>query len=499
MVDSGFTEDDANKATLVDDHDIKHWCFEEERRRCWWAIWEMDTFASTIRRYPTAIDWTQNETCLPIRDDLWFNYQQHRSCLLQHKPTDRWKALQKSGNDSPLAWFIVINSLMRDAHIFSYSTYRDGRAKTAKQRAPVKPNIKIPHEGLQILDHTVNCFTVALPEQLQWHGEYLNFTAAEPEMAQAAKRLDCAKYSIFLMTQLAKFMIYHKCTFGEDEISFRADKAGHGNFSSPDTQKAKAPDSKGLTRSLKAADDILAIINSCANSHIQYVNPFLASTVWMACAVQLVYKAFGPSEFNKDLIESRFDILYIHSQQYHKFWNTPITLLQHLDVLKKHLESPTAFQPNKLGMVADRPLETYTNSTGPGRVPGTSSDKANNKNTQRSSENSQMRDERIPSEILRAPNITNMVMTAQMTDGETQAPEQLNGLELAQDLATGWNEPIYMEMGAAERRGNSNSEMPDKISNGRLNGSWDEYDFNFGMESDLPLSLNGLLYECFET
>ncbi|KAB2570260.1 hypothetical protein DBV05_g11059 [Lasiodiplodia theobromae] len=44
---------------------VTRWCFDEERRRAWWAIWEMDAFASTIRRCPLGVDWAEMETCLP--------------------------------------------------------------------------------------------------------------------------------------------------------------------------------------------------------------------------------------------------------------------------------------------------------------------------------------------------------------------------------------------------------------------------------------------------
>ncbi|GME44975.1 uncharacterized protein LTHEOB_9938 [Neofusicoccum parvum] len=58
QVDSGEPYRQAPEST----DSVTRWCFDEERRRAWWAIWEMDSFASTIRRCPTAIDWTENET-----------------------------------------------------------------------------------------------------------------------------------------------------------------------------------------------------------------------------------------------------------------------------------------------------------------------------------------------------------------------------------------------------------------------------------------------------
>lgn len=73
---------------------------DEERRRAWWAVWEMDTFASTIRRSPTAINWSGNETFLPITDAFWYSGTEQASCFLALKPMARWKNLQKTGNES---------------------------------------------------------------------------------------------------------------------------------------------------------------------------------------------------------------------------------------------------------------------------------------------------------------------------------------------------------------------------------------------------------------
>jgi hypothetical protein len=84
--------------------DSSCWCTDEERRRAWWAVWEMDVFASIVRRCPTIIDWSQMKTCLPAQDDRWFRGQPQRSCLLYSSAIDRIRALKLSGNQSPVAW-----------------------------------------------------------------------------------------------------------------------------------------------------------------------------------------------------------------------------------------------------------------------------------------------------------------------------------------------------------------------------------------------------------
>ncbi|KAJ5797967.1 uncharacterized protein N7503_007263 [Penicillium pulvis] len=91
----------------IDSIDVEKWCWREEKRRAWWAIWEMDVFASTIRRTPSAIDWTQMETLLPVEDKYWFGGRVQPSCFMERGPINRWKALHESGNRSPKAWFLM--------------------------------------------------------------------------------------------------------------------------------------------------------------------------------------------------------------------------------------------------------------------------------------------------------------------------------------------------------------------------------------------------------
>ncbi|KAJ5998973.1 Fungal specific transcription factor [Penicillium sp. IBT 35674x] len=93
---------------------LSRWIEEEEGRRCWWAIWKMDVFASVIRRLPTAIDWNMIDTYLPASDEHWFSNQYCRSCFLERDPLARPKALKDCGNENPEAWLIVITSIQKE-------------------------------------------------------------------------------------------------------------------------------------------------------------------------------------------------------------------------------------------------------------------------------------------------------------------------------------------------------------------------------------------------
>ncbi|OQD68780.1 hypothetical protein PENDEC_c031G02206 [Penicillium decumbens] len=61
---------------------LSRWQEEEEKRRAFWAVWEMDVFASTIRRTPTGIDWNQMEVLLPV-DNSRFDvlYLTYKRCV----------------------------------------------------------------------------------------------------------------------------------------------------------------------------------------------------------------------------------------------------------------------------------------------------------------------------------------------------------------------------------------------------------------------------------
>jgi hypothetical protein len=66
LVDLEQDRDTAEDSNAQYRHD---WIKTEERRRAWWAIWEFDIFASTIKRLPTALDWTLNKAYLPRCDE----------------------------------------------------------------------------------------------------------------------------------------------------------------------------------------------------------------------------------------------------------------------------------------------------------------------------------------------------------------------------------------------------------------------------------------------
>lgn len=299
--------------------DMQRWVMLEERRRAWWAIWEMDVFASTIRRLPTAIDGSQNLTMLPVPDSCWFNDVYQESCFLAVDCSLRWKHLVRSGNQSAKAWFIVMNSLMRNTQRIVYPA---GSAMQSLNDKHADTN----HEELEIMANTLYCTVTSLPASLAYHGETLDFGPQPSPQDRVSPRQEHAdKYAIHLMTQLCRFMIYHHkiCARApwlaqqhRGPPSAAADGDGNGDGAAPTAQQSNSE----WSNYMNASDEIVTVVRNSSRDHYRYVNPFLANTLWFAAAAQCACNVFGPPSFNKRLRSSNLDLLKLTIDRYISFW-----------------------------------------------------------------------------------------------------------------------------------------------------------------------------------
>ena len=87
----------------------------------------------------------------------------------------------------------------------------------------------------------------------------------------------------------------------------------------------------------EAADEILSIVHRSSNDHIQHINAFLASTIWLASAVQLVRKEFGPLGTNRSLVKSKFEVLNMTCKSWISFWGIQAAMQQNLETLEAQL------------------------------------------------------------------------------------------------------------------------------------------------------------------
>jgi hypothetical protein len=190
-------EEERDPAEDSDDQPRNNWITAEERRRAWWALWEFDVFASTIKRLPTALDWTLNKTYLPICDEKWYSNEEGASCYLAVDPAQRWKELEKSGNRSARAWFIVINSYMRDAQLLSSfpgSSPMNGRRSgaTTPRHTSAQRVEAMTRNVRDMLTNSLWCTLTAMPAELGYHDEYLAFRATNDPFASTSRQKECA-------------------------------------------------------------------------------------------------------------------------------------------------------------------------------------------------------------------------------------------------------------------------------------------------------------------
>ena len=338
--------------------DPEQWCREEEWRRAWWAIWEMDVYASVIRRCPAGIDWSQNETFLPAEDDNWYSGKPQQSCRLDVNPIARWKSLAATNNRSPKAWFIVLNSLMKDAQKISSPVSIDHGASSnpahdnMSSRSPMaelgsskshKPQDSI--NRLNTILNALHCTLLALPKELKYTGQHLDFKPhyqlCPEERGRNLKSTEI--YSIYIMAQLTKLMAikYHIFRAGwERTIPLLSNCTDNDSYGPPDPSQTTAEDHERrsmagpeymyLGQYFEAADNVISIIRATSEDHHQCVNPFLASTIWLAGALQLVRSDMAASDSSeKDLYTSNFEMVYLIYQKFVDFWGMSKIPLKH--------------------------------------------------------------------------------------------------------------------------------------------------------------------------
>lgn len=347
--------DSKHSPSNADVSDVRLWCEKEERRRAWWAIWEMDVFASVIRRCPTIINWSQNETWLPVDDEKWFRGEFQQSCLLEVKPGLRWKTLQATGNRSPKAWFIVINALMKDAQVIS-SPVGVGRPLFDPLSsdshhglgAAERDEIRVGLKGLWIVQNSLKSAVMAMPSSARYQHQYLYFGARETDRRVAADQrgLHSSIYGIHLMIQLTKLMIYRYYIFRIGlkwpNLS-RTSSAGHRKPDDallfeklPDARIPSMAEFQAFEQYFEAADEVIILVRRSHIDQFRYVNPFLANTVWLACAVQLFHRDFataGNSDY--DLVNSSFDLLRLTYDKFSEHWNMSTALQRNLQALEE--------------------------------------------------------------------------------------------------------------------------------------------------------------------
>lgn len=320
--------------------DPEAWSEAEEKRRVWWAIWEMDVFATTVRRTPTSIDWSHMETMLPVDNESWFRNQVKKSCFLKVDPISRWRALRDSGNLSPKAWYIVINSLMKDAQKISspHGIRRQSQRSATMEEHDTADSAGEKPEGLA---NAVQCFVLALPAHLRFRNQYLSFDARFPGQWDSLHQLHCSIYDIHVMTQLSRLMIHRYGVFSNNSkpglsASQRAvEEPARGDKN----LRIRDAYNMAIRQYFEAANNILTIVNRSCEDHVQYINPFLSYTIWLTSAVQLVYRGLTGPGTHRSLAKSRFEVLHLTYKRGAEFWGIKDAVQRNLETVEAELDT----------------------------------------------------------------------------------------------------------------------------------------------------------------
>lgn len=342
---------DAVKSESDMDHtvDSQDWVLTEEKRRMWWALWEMDIFTSTIRRLPSAIDERLNHTFLPSTDDDWFEGTEGPSCFLAADASERWRTVAESGNRSPQTWFILVNSYMFDAH--KMGAYPEIWAKRIGFEASPESTGGTPEKLVprmrDFIDNCLRCAHMALPAELNWEHRFLAFKLSNSTTKTTFRRMDNARYCIHVMVQLSRLMlslweVHHvsasAATVEGQNESESSERRGSHQTAQSSSNSAKL-DRRLWNRYVDAANLTAEIIRNSSPQHYQFVNPLIANSIWIAAASLVVARLFGPPDFDSRTAASNFDLLVATLNKFEIFWQIPSVLKFKLRNLEDTLRS----------------------------------------------------------------------------------------------------------------------------------------------------------------
>lgn len=374
---------DTNPDWHLRQRDPEQWCQDEERRRAWWAIWEMDVFASTLYRVPSTIKWEDAQVWLPAEDERWFHGKPQKSCCLQTRLLDRCKDLQKSGNESPKAWFIILNSLMAEAYESSFRRKKLVKKDCNNGRST---DSETNHDTvfIETLLNAIQACALSVPAQWRYRGQFLSFEGLpnERETTGSTIHRDSSIYDIALMQEVAKLMTLKNYVFegGAKQLLKTVEDSSHDG-AIPTSRPATYQKNQLVHTYFHASDAIMGILANCSESHIRYTNPFIAHAAWMAAAVQLLRLELVKAGPQQDLIRSRFEVLQATHRQFVQYWSmssVPLQNLKTLAVQLKHwmqVSSTPGIRNSQLGSVAKDAMSRHNpfNPTRGNRLNGNNS------------------------------------------------------------------------------------------------------------------------------
>lgn len=181
---------------------------------------------------------------------------------------------------------------------------------------------------------------MSLPTGLRYRGEGLSFE--NNSMHKRSCQKDSDVYSIHLMLQLTRIVLIIgnavESMAIERNTSTITQLTPTGSIDRD--QPMKSTETEPWKQYLQAAENVHTLVCNSSPDHVQLVNPFVASTIWLAAAILLAYRFLGThdDDKNKELIESNFNLLRTNFTQFVDFWGISSAFLNKLSHLQVKLE-----------------------------------------------------------------------------------------------------------------------------------------------------------------
>ncbi|OQV05611.1 Fungal specific transcription factor domain-containing protein [Cladophialophora immunda] len=320
--------------------DAEQWCQDEEQRRAFWAIWEMDQFANHLKHVPMTIDWTQSHVFLPAEDERWFRGQPQQSCFLEPDLIARSKALHATGSKSARAWYIVLASLNPEAHDLAYPSeairYVSRREVTSKKKVDTSRE-----SACSTIFRAIQLCVILLPLELKFYGQYLDFGTRTFGRRAPSSTLHSQSsiYLLAMMPEIARLLALRPYVFDAyaRKLLNVTDKDPHRKTVPPAFAQRE-----GLAREIEqctdAAEAVLNIVVNCHESHYQYVNPYVVSASWLAATTHLLLRELTEDESEKNVIWAKFEVLKATNDRFIQHWEMSTVPKQNLDALAERLK-----------------------------------------------------------------------------------------------------------------------------------------------------------------
>ena len=336
--------------------DAEKWCEDEERRRAYWAVWEMDQFSSHMKHIPITIDWAQQDVYLPAEDERWFAGLPQLSCTMASDMIDRSKNLHVVDNASERAWYIVVAALGAEAYEIGYPKEKVNRRS--------RERILETQDQWPAISNAIRLCMLLIPDKLKFTGQYLDF-GTQSMGYQSTRSTPHNHSAIYLITMLSQgpnmiaLRAYVFEAYMRKLIRLAEGGTEETNASIPEEMMSK------IGQCFKAADAVLNVHANCHDSYYKYITPYVAAVTWGAATVQLLRHELEEDESQKMVIRSKFEVLRATHNQFIQYWGMSQVPRQSLDTLEQRLAQ---FAVASRDLVVNRGAKT--NGSLPGNVQG---------------------------------------------------------------------------------------------------------------------------------